>query len=141
MRTDLRIEEDDGAGKALAKWMQGEDWFEEARALAAIEEERLRFFSDPMRPVGAFSGWVGPAGLQNALADLLRFGPDRPLTASALSKFGNCGFQGFLSYALRLESHDEADEDVSARERGPFLHKMMDALLRQLRASGLLNEP
>ncbi len=141
IRTDLRIEEPDPAGKALAKRVQGEDWFEEARALAAIEEERLRFFSDPMRPVGAFSGWVGPAGLQNALADLLRFGPDRPLTASALSKFGNCGFQGFLSYALRLESPDEADEELNARERGSFWHKMMEILFLKLAASGLLNRP
>ncbi len=141
IRTDLRIEEPDPAGKALADRVRAEDWFEQARALAAIEEERLRSFSDPMRPAEAFSGWVGAADLQSALAELLRFGPDRPLTASALSKFGNCGFQGFLSYGLRLESVDEADEELNARERGSFWHKMMEVLFPKLGASGLLNRP
>src|SRR5260370_38462226 len=117
MRTDLRIEEDDGAGKALAKGVQGEDWFEEARALAAIEEEPLRFFSDPMRPVGAFSGWVGPAGLKHALADLLRFSPDRPPTASPLSKFGNCGSHGLLRAAVVLESPHALRDELQARAR------------------------
>ncbi len=140
-RPELRISEPDAARAALREQLSAEGWFGAARALAQVEEERLRFFSDPQLPPGPFSGAATAPELAPELARLFAFGPERPLSASTLGRFGNCAFQGFLAFALRLEEPEEPGEEIDARGNGSFWHKVMEELFPRLAEAGLLRRP
>src|SRR5262249_9607177 len=79
---DLRASPPDPGRAALRARFQGEPWLAQAEASARVEEERLRFFSDTVRPPGPFTGSTGTPEVRARLAQLLQFGPDRPLSAS-----------------------------------------------------------
>jgi RecB family exonuclease len=106
-----------------------EAWLEESQELARVERERLRFFSSPDVPVGHYTGNIPvTAGLREAL----RFGPERPLSASAVSRWANCAFQGFLTGVLRLEARQLPEDDVDPRLRGAFWHLVLERLVPRL---------
>ena len=137
-RPELRASEPDPDGPALRARFASERWFRFARELSAIEEERLRFFSDEKRPPGPYSGGAGNAELAAPLAELFKFGPARPLSSSAANKFGNCAFQGFLSYAIGLDEPEQPGEELDALGRGTFWHRVLEVLFPRLDAAGLL---
>jgi RecB family exonuclease len=118
-----------------------EGWLQQARALGAMEVERVRAFEFPETPSGHFSGAVTDADLAEALAHVYAFGPDGPLSASTLGKFGRCAFQGFLHTALRLEAPEAPGEALDARGLGSFWHAVLESLFPRLRAAGLLGRP
>ncbi|HZA13578.1 MAG TPA: PD-(D/E)XK nuclease family protein, partial [Myxococcaceae bacterium] len=134
----LRTEDPDPAGAALERSVGGEPWFGAAAALARIEEERLRFFGDPERPPGPYSGDAGRDDVRAALMQRFRFGPESPLSASKLDRFGECAFRGFLEHALQLSEPDEAGEEIDRRGRGTFWHRVLERLFPVLAERGLL---
>jgi RecB family exonuclease len=117
-----------------------EGWLVDARRLAKIELERLTFFGREDAPPGPFSGRLSGEALERARARLV-FGPDAPLSASMLAKFGNCRFQGLYGQVLRLRSPDEAGEDLDSRTRGTFWHAVLREVFVGLEAKGLLGRP
>ncbi len=129
-----------GSGRVLAQVLE-EGWLLEARALGAMEEERVRAFEDPGLPSGRFSGAVTDVALQGALAQRYAYGPDAPLSASTLGKFGRCAFQGFVHTALRLEQPESPGEALDARGQGSFWHAVLESLMPRLAAAGLLGRP
>ncbi len=137
-RPELRTTEPDSARAVLAQRFAAEEWYRAAARLTEIEEERLRFFSNPDQPVGPYSGAVMDPSLEEALRETFRFGPDRPASASVLNRFGNCAFQGFLSYALKLEEPELPGEELDGRGRGSFWHSVLERLFPRLREAGLL---
>ena len=123
---------------AVEQVLGQEPWLQEARARARMEQERLAFFSRPDAAPGAFSGAVPPgASLQAALA----YGSDHPLSASALGRWGNCAFQGWLTAILRLESRDSAAEDMGPRVQGIFWHAVLEQLVSRLPAGATQVSP
>jgi ATP-dependent helicase/DNAse subunit B len=137
----LRLEVPEAGGRALCGRFSGEPWYSEAEHLTSLEEERLRFFSDPERAAGAFSGLVNGPEINTTLASQFHFGPDRPVSASTLGKYGNCAFQGFLTYGLKLVPSEEPGEELDQRRRGSFWHGVLQALFPRLHDLGLLNRP
>jgi ATP-dependent helicase/nuclease subunit B len=139
-RPELRTSQPDPAGPALGAELAGEPWLAEAAHLSRVEGERLAFFGDAQgeREVGPFSGLARRDGLQEALGKCFEFGKDRPLSASLLQKFGNCAFQGFLAWGLRLDEPEEPGEEMDARGQGSFWHKVLEVLFPALKAQGLL---
>ncbi|MFZ5471193.1 MAG: PD-(D/E)XK nuclease family protein [Myxococcota bacterium] len=140
-RIELRTSEPDPARALLAQRFAAEEWFRAAGSLAAIEEERLRFFSNPSQPPLSFSGRVDDASLVEVLRQVFDFGPQRPVSATQLARFGNCAFQGFLAHALGLEEPELPGEEMGPRERGSYWHKVLELLFPRLRDEGLLRRP
>lgn len=134
----LRTEDPDPGGVELERSLGGEAWLQRAGTLARIEDERLRFFGDPERAPGPFSGDAGREDVRALLEARFAFGRERPLSASRLDRFGQCAFRGFLEYALHLSEPDEAGEEIDRRRRGTFWHKVLERLFPRLRERGLL---
>ncbi|MBX5480950.1 MAG: PD-(D/E)XK nuclease family protein [Myxococcaceae bacterium] len=136
---ELRVADPDPAAAVLRTALAGEAWLKEAEAIAAIDAERLTFFGDPERPPGPWSGLAHRDDLAPALARAFEFGRDRPLSASMLQRFGNCAFQGFLSFALRLKEPEEPGEEIDARGQGSFWHRVLELLFPKLKERDLLS--
>jgi ATP-dependent helicase/DNAse subunit B len=140
-RAELRASLPDPDRAALRARFVGESWLARAGASARVEEERLRFFSDPDLLPGPFTGRTGTPEVRARLAQLLEFGPDRPLSASTLKRFGECAFRGFLTLAVGLEEPDAFEEEMDARGKGSFWHRVLEELFRRLQAGGLIGRP
>jgi ATP-dependent helicase/DNAse subunit B len=138
-RPELRTSEPDPARDALSLRFEAEPWMREARALVSVEEERLRFFSNPEVCEGRFTGLVDLQDMQGSLEAMFRFGPERPVSAHQLARFGNCAFQGFLSYPIGLEEPDVPGEELDSKGQGSFWHQLLEGLFRRLKERGLLN--
>ncbi len=136
----LRVTEPDVAEPFLRRRFLDEPWFSAARELAQVEKERLHFFSRPEREVGAYTGLVDGPGLREALRDTFRFDITKPLSASALARFGNCGFQGFLTYGLKVTEPEQPGEEFDARGRGTFWHRVVEEVFLRLKQKGLLGK-
>lgn len=138
VRPELRLGVSELGPEALEGVLR-EPWLAEARALAEIEAERLRFFANEAIPPGAFSGLLDGVALERVRA-ALAFGPDHPLSASTLGSFGNCRFKGLLAHVLRLSALEEAGEDLDARTRGTFWHAVLRELFQAMGKAGLLGK-
>jgi ATP-dependent helicase/nuclease subunit B len=136
----LRVTEPDVAGPLLRRRFEDEPWFSAAYELARVEVERLHFFTHADSRVGPYSGAVDGPGVREALRETFRFGSDKPLSASALARFGNCGFQGFLTYGLKVAEPEEPGEEFDARGRGTFWHRVVEEVFQRLRQRGLLGK-
>ncbi len=136
----LRVTEPDLAEPILRRRFEAEPWFTAARELARVEVERLHFFSRPESQVGPYTGAVDGPGVREALRNTFPFDITRPLSASALSRFGNCGFQGFLTYGLKVAEPDEPGEEFDARGRGTFWHHVVEQVFLRLHRQGLLGK-
>lgn len=136
----LRVTEPDVAEPILRKRFESEAWFSAAKELARVEYERLHFFSNPSSRVGPYTGEVDGPGLREQLRETFRFDITKPLSASALARFGNCGFQGFLKYGLKVAEPEAPGEEFDARGRGTFWHHVVENVFKQLRAKGLLGK-
>jgi RecB family exonuclease len=130
----------DAGARALGRVLE-EGWLFEARALGAMEEERVRAFEAPELSSGRFSGAVTEGELQEALAHRYAYGPDAPLSASTLGKFGRCAFLGFVHTALRLEQPESPGEALDARGQGSLWHAVLESLMPRLAQEGLLGRP
>jgi hypothetical protein len=106
-----------------------EPWAREALALAEMEHERLRFFSEESVTRGPYSGAVEP----EAIADRFAFDAERPLTSRMLGAWGNCAFAGFLGDVLGLEAREGQGEDLDNRSKGTLMHRVLELLLPVLR--------
>ena len=129
----------DPSARGLAHLLD-EPWLVEARALGAMESERVHAFEDPDLPSGRFSGALG-AELAPRLARVFAFSSDAPLSASTLGKLGQCAFQGFVRVALRLEEPESPGESLDARGQGSFWHAVLERLFPRLQSAGLLGLP
>lgn len=106
-----------------------EPWARQAVALAEMEHERLRFFSEESRDGGAFSGRVDP----ELVGEHFTFDAARPLTAGKLGAWGNCSFAGFLGDVIGLEPAEGQGEDLDGRSKGTLMHRVLELLLPVLR--------
>lgn len=123
---------------ALAATLTEEEgWLEEARAMSAIERERLAFFSDPARPSSRFSGRIDAPLLERLGVELER-GPEAPLSAAELGQWGQCAFRGLLANVLGLELPEAAPEEADGRTRGTFLHGLLAEVVPELARRGWL---
>ncbi|WP_224367347.1 PD-(D/E)XK nuclease family protein [Hyalangium versicolor] len=136
----LRVTEPDVAAPILRRRFEDETWFSAAKELAHVEYERLHFFSNPSSRVGPYTGEVDGPGLREALRETFRFDSAKPLSASALARFGNCGFQGFLAYGLKVAEPESPGEEFDARGRGTFWHRVVEDVFKQLKEKGLLGK-
>lgn len=136
----LRVTEPDAAAPLLRRQFEKEVWYSGAKELAAVEVERLFFFGDPNRQPGPYTGSVDANTLRESLRETFRFDLTRPLSASALARFGNCGFQGFLTYGLKVTEPDTPGEEFDARGRGTFWHRVVEEVFKSLKEHGLLGK-
>ncbi len=134
-------ESTDAPARALLPLLAQEGWLQRARTLGAMEAERAHAFAFPETPSGPFSGAVGEAGLLEALGRRYAYGPEAPLSASTLGKFGRCAFQGFAHSALRLEQPEAPGEGLDARGQGSLWHAVLESLMPRLAHAGLLGRP
>jgi ATP-dependent helicase/nuclease subunit B len=96
---------------------------------ARVEAARLRYFLTPLASperAATADAWVGlvPAspGLR-ARIDGTRWSPTR------LEALAACGFKFFAGRVLGLGERERAAADVSGRERGALLHRVLEVLL------------
>ncbi|MCE9666816.1 PD-(D/E)XK nuclease family protein [Myxococcus stipitatus] len=136
----LRVTEPDAAAPLLKRHFDKEAWYSGARELSLVEVERLFFFGDPNRKPGPYTGSVDGNTLRESLREAFRFDLTRPLSASALARFGNCGFQGFLTYGLKVTEPDRPGEEFDARGRGTFWHYVVEKVFETLKANDLLGK-
>ncbi|NVJ06873.1 PD-(D/E)XK nuclease family protein [Myxococcus sp. AM001] len=136
----LRVTEPDAAASVLRRRFAPEAWYAGARELSEVELERLFFFGDPKVQPGPYSGSVDVDTQRESLRETFRFDITRPLSASALARFGNCGFQGFLSYGLKVAEPDVPGEEFDARGRGTFWHKVVEEVFAALKEKQLLGK-
>ncbi|RKH52071.1 PD-(D/E)XK nuclease family protein [Corallococcus llansteffanensis] len=136
----LRVTEPDPAGPLLKEHFATDDWFRTARELAHMEAARLRFFGSEEEVPGEFTGGVQGAELEQKLRETFHFGLERPLSASALARFGNCGFQGFVAYGLKVAEPVVPGEEFDARGRGTFWHRVMEEVFQALKDQKLLGQ-
>jgi ATP-dependent helicase/nuclease subunit B len=134
-------ESTDAPARALAHLLEAEAWLKRAQTLGAMEAERVRAFEFPEVESGPFSGAVTEAELLEALGRRYAYGPEAPLSASTLGKFGRCAFQGFVHSALRLEQPEAPGEALDARGQGSLWHAVLESLMPRLAAAGLFGRP
>ncbi|MFN0063384.1 MAG: PD-(D/E)XK nuclease family protein, partial [Myxococcaceae bacterium] len=107
-------------------------WFNDAMARGEQERERECFFAGN-GPPGPASGAVG----QSAASDtVLAFPRSAPLTATALGRWANCAFQGFVAHALGVRAESPTDDAPDPRARGILLHRLLELLFRELMKDG-----
>ncbi len=121
----------------LTELLGAEAWLVEARHTSAMEVERLRFFGDPTRESGRFSGHLEPS-VMGPLLEQLRFGAERPVSAAQFNVWARCAFQGLSRYLLGLDALEPAGEEADARVRGTFWHAVLRTLVPVLDRQGLL---
>ena len=137
----LRSQEPQVEARAVRDRHGQEAWWPKAERLVEIEAERLSFFSDPARAPGAFSGAVLDPALLPWVAKAFAFDARHPLDATALGRFGNCAFQGFLQFVLRVREEDAPGEDLDARGQGIFWHAVLERLFALLGEAELVGHP
>ncbi|MCP3163677.1 PD-(D/E)XK nuclease family protein [Myxococcus qinghaiensis] len=136
----LRVTEPDAAASLLKSHFDKEAWYSGARELSLVEVERLYFFGDKDKQPGNYTGSVDRNTLRASLREAFRFDLTRPLSASALARFGNCGFQGFLTYGLKVPEPDRPGEEFDARGRGTFWHRVVEEVFQALKEHQLLGK-
>ncbi len=136
-----RLSASSALGAPLGKHFGAEPWFARAAFVARMEEERLAFFSDLTRLPLAFSGDLSAEALAGARATKFGFGATAPVSVSALGRYANCAFAGFLEQALRLEAVEEQGEEPDARTRGAFWHLVFEQLMPRMREKKWLAAP
>ena len=134
----LRVSAPDPARHVLRHRFEGAPWLASAREMVQVEVERLHFFGDTGRIAGRHTGAVDDPALSEALREMFRFDAQRPLSASSLARFGNCGFQGFLSYGLKVPEPEQPGEDFDRRGQGVFWHRVLEEFFKRLKERGLL---
>jgi ATP-dependent helicase/nuclease subunit B len=89
----------------------------------------------------AYEGLVAGAPVTPEIAALLDpVTAPRPISASALATFAQCGFKYLLQYVLRLDPVPEPEERtrLDPLERGTLFHAVAEGFLRERRDRGLL---
>ena len=124
---------------ALWALLGAEGWLTEASHAAAIETERLEFFSEGTRPAGRYSGQLDEALLAQLGPDL-EYGLDHPLSAAELGEWGQCAFRGLLVNLLELDTPEAAQEEPDGRTRGTFLHDILREVVPVLEHRGWLGK-
>jgi RecB family exonuclease len=120
-------------GAPLGEHFRDQPWFERARFVSTMEEERLSYFSDLSAPPRAFSGDLTAAALDGARAEKFAFSAAAPVSISALGRYANCAFQGFLEQVLKLQAVEEQGEEPDVRTRGTFWHLVFEQLMPRMR--------
>ena len=113
-------------------------WLDEARALAAVEAERLRARAGLASP-GTHSGSLGSEELVARVAARLGGSAEGPLSSTSLSALANCPFQGLARKVLALEPPEDVGEELDPRGRGQFLHAALERLVARLLELGLVD--
>lgn len=120
----------------------GLDLLLQSRDLGLARSALTALASDDVRVLGALRGLIGVedrrsgfdapdeydgdlAGSEAALEIARIFGPDTPLSASALGQFGSCPFAFFANRVLKLSALDEPSEDVDAAMIGGIVHRCL----------------
>jgi RecB family exonuclease len=134
----LRVSAPDPARNLLKNRFADAPWFASAREMVQVELERLHFFGDTRKGAGRYTGAVDDPALGEALREVFRFDADKPLSASALARFGNCGFQGFLSYGLKVPEPEQPGEEFDRRGQGIFWHRVLEEFFKRLKERNLL---
>ncbi len=106
-----------------------EPWAVDARALAAMEHERLRFFADEGVEPGPYSGAVDPSLVEGLFA----LDEEHPIYPRSLANLGNCAFAGFLGDVLGLAPLEAQGEDLDNRSKGTLMHRVLEMLLPVIR--------
>lgn len=135
-----RLSPRDPAAPLFAQRFEQEQWFQAARDVARIEAERFTFFEKEEAMPGRHSGGLFGPALLPILRLRLAFGPEQPVSGSALKAWGNCAFAGFAGQLLGLKAPEVQGEEWGSSERGTFLHAVMEALLPRLKVAGLLGK-
>ena len=134
----LRVSAPDPARNLLKSRFTDAPWFASAREMVQVELERLHFFGDTRKGAGRYTGAVDDPALGEALREAFRFDSEKPLSASALARFGNCGFQGFLSYGLKVPEPEQPGEEFDRRGQGIFWHRVLEEFFKRLKERDLL---
>jgi RecB family exonuclease len=134
----LRVSAPDPARNLLKRRFGDAPWLASAREMVQVEIERLHFFGDASKRAGRYTGAVDDPGLGEAIREAFRFDANRPLSASALARFGNCGFQGFMSYGLKVPEPEQPGEDFDRRGQGIFWHRVLEEFFKRLKERKLL---
>ncbi|KFA90167.1 PD-(D/E)XK nuclease family protein [Archangium violaceum] len=134
----LRVSTPDPARNVLQRHFEGAPWLVSAKEMVQVEIERLHFFGDTRKRAGRYTGAVEDPALGEAIREAFRFNEERPLSASALARFGNCGFQGFLSYGLKVPEPEQPGEEFDRRGQGVFWHRVLEEFFKRLKERKLL---
>jgi ATP-dependent helicase/nuclease subunit B len=81
---------------------------------------------------------VGSPELGAALRSMFPFDAERPLSASSIARFNNCGFQGFLAYGLKVPEPERPGEEFDSRGQGVFWHRVLEEFFKRLKERELL---
>jgi RecB family exonuclease len=136
-----RLTPRDGATALMARAFEGHRWFRAARDIERIERERFEFFEREDQTAGAHSGGLHGPAVAKILQRRLEFSARSPLSVSELKVWGNCAFAGFAEHLLKLRAPDQQGEELGGKERGTWLHKVLELLLPRLHGAGLLGLP
>ncbi|EPX63719.1 hypothetical protein D187_006128 [Cystobacter fuscus DSM 2262] len=134
----LRVSEPDPARAVLRERFSHTPWFQAAREMMQVEIERLHFFGGGVQDAGRYTGAVGAPDLGESLREAFRFSAERPLSASSIARFSNCGFQGFLAYGLKVPEPERPGEEFDSRGQGVFWHRVLEEFFKRLKERELL---
>jgi ATP-dependent helicase/nuclease subunit B len=134
----LRVSEPDPARGLLRERVGQAPWLLAAREMMQVEIERLHYFGGTRLEAGRYTGLVGVPDVGEALREAFRFDDRRPLSASSIARFSNCGFQGFLSYGLKVPEPERPGEEFDSRGQGVFWHRVLEEFFKRLKERALL---
>jgi RecB family exonuclease len=83
-------------------------------------------------PCDAFDGRLSDAAILKAIAE--RFGPQAVFSASQLNSFGQCPWQFFASYVLKLAPLEEPQRRLEPLARGTLIHDVLQGVFTRLGA-------
>ncbi len=126
----------DRRAPALSALVRAEPWAINANVMAAIEIERLTYFSRADAVPGRFSGAVLDPSVLERLHPALDWNATHPISASQLESWANCHFLGLGKRILKVQEEDEAGEEMDHRALGELLHAALKRLIPALQAKG-----
>ncbi|WP_095976031.1 PD-(D/E)XK nuclease family protein [Melittangium boletus] len=136
----LRVSEPDPARALIRSRFQDAPWLLSAEEMMRVEIERLHFFGGTRQDAGRYTGFVGVPDLGEAIREAFRFDAEKPLSASSIARFSNCGFQGFVSYGLKVPEPERPGEEFDSRGQGVFWHRVLEEFFKRLKERELLGK-
>ena len=135
----IRNHQQNASKLQLKRWYLLNRTFPEKLALAEIWFQKMRVqqqvFGDDFTE---YEGMLNT--FPEIFNEIARLTTEKPLSITRLESYAFCPIQFFLNYVLNLSEREEVQTEMTALERGQYVHHTLFRFYVELRNKGMLNE-
>ncbi len=137
----IRNQQQNASKLQLKRWYLLNRAYPEKLALAEIWFQKMRV--QQLKNSDAFTAYEGMLNVFPEIADAIaRLTTEKPLSITRLESYAFCPIQFFMNYVLNLSEKEEVQTEMTALERGQYVHHTLFRFYVKLRQIGeLVNAP